>query len=1251
MYRVLCGDEVLHDPRSDDRILTDLRMGQSLNESGWCTFTMAPGHPAAGTVRERDAARPVEVYDGDDLIFSGFVNELGLRFQLTREVSCKGELAYLGDSAVRPYSEGGAPSDDAGFFAWLIDNHNRRVEPAKRFSMGRNEARKISAGGSTRSLSSISTTADQLQSQLLDAIGGYVFVRHTKGKRYIDYLAECADANAQIIDFGENLLDFAKTDSVKDMATAIVPTGKDDLTLAGISDLSFEKGGLRFEKQGDRIVCVEASEQYGIIEAGWSDTGIEDANELLARATVALMGMASPKVTIEIRAVDKALYSDATPLRLGQLVRVRSLPHSFDSYMLVAAIEPDLNDPAQTIYTLGTTFDTLTGETNKRIRQLNAQMDKQADKVTSIGKAAKNAADQAVTAQTLAEAAGKLAGDALTDAATAQSKADSAQTQADAANTAAGNAQAKADKASQSAIAAQEAADKAQADVDKVEESVSGLETSVGNAQAAAEQAAQAAATADEKAVQAQASADAAAQQAIAANTAAGEAKSAADDAKSDAAEAQSTADNATTLANEASTTANAAKLDAQKANEDIEALGEDLESLSNTMTLDYARKTDLTEATASLQTQISQNAAGIELHASQIATVDETANNAAETAAAAQKAASDAQTQADQATEDAAAAQKVADDAASAAGAAQAEADAAKAAAATAQSAADKAKADLEAAEADLATVTSRVDSTEADIAAAQKAVTDAQAAADKAQADATSAASAASTAQTKANEAASAASAAQSKADEAAGKADDAQALAEQAGTAAQAAQAKADKAAEDAAAAQSAADKAAEDAATAQGRADAAANAASAAQSAADAADVKAAQAAADLATAEQNLADVTSRVDATEEEVEAAKADVEAAQKAADDANAAAEAAQSTADTAKADAATAASDAATAKEAADKAQADAKAAQEAADKAQGDVDSLSVTVTEYDARITENARQIELRATKAEVTETLGGYYTKEETDSAISVEAGKITTAVSNTYATKTALSATDEKAADAQTAADAAQDAADAVAADLDENYSTTVEMNAAISVESGSIKSHVESTYATKTSLSETDEKVANAQAAIEEAEGNLSDVIGGVQGELDSAKEDIVGIQNSNAEVYEIVYQNQSKISELVQVSSGFEMNFQTITDSITQINDQYVTDRDEQYKYIRFIDGEIWIGKLPEEGEDDLQLVMRNDRISFLLNNVEIAYFSDDALYVTNVTVTGKLTVGRWEWSERSNGNLGLRWVGGE
>ena len=193
--------------------------------------------------------------------------------------------------------------------------------------------------------------------------------------------------------------------------------------------------------------------------------------------------------------------------------------------------------------------------------------------------------------------------------------------------------------------------------------------------------------------------------------------------------------------------------------------------------------------------------------------------------------------------------------------------------------------------------------------------------------------------------------------------------------------------------------------------------------------------------------------------------------------------------------------------------------------------------------------------------------------------------------------------------------------------------------------------KTAYNSAIAAGASASEALNAASAAQESADTTASNLNGIIGGVQDELDTVKGDIEGIKDESNAVYEIVYQNRSKIAELVQTSSGFEMSFETITDSIKQINDQYVSFKDEQYKYIRFEDGKIYLGKKPEEGEEDLQLVISNDRISFLINNVEVAYFSDDALYVTNVTVTGKLTVGRWEWSERSNGNLGLRWVGGE
>ena len=300
---------------------------------------------------------------------------------------------------------------------------------------------------------------------------------------------------------------------------------------------------------------------------------------------------------------------------------------------------------------------------------------------------------------------------------------------------------------------------------------------------------------ADEAQAQADAAAKAAAEakaEAAAASASVELAQTSAQTATQKAEEAKSTADTAKADAEDAKTTAMAAKLDAEQAKQDILSLGENLETVTTTMQADYARKTDLAEAEASLQSQISQNAAQITSTVSRMERIDETANNAKEQADSAQAAAEAAQATATQATADATAAQNAADTAAQAATNAQNQADAAQNAADAAQEAARiadakaaQAETDLESAKQNLANVTSRVDATEEEIEAAQVAVVTAQAAADKAKADAATAQATADTAkrdaeaaQTAANDAKTSADNAQAAADEAQKAADDAQA-----------------------------------------------------------------------------------------------------------------------------------------------------------------------------------------------------------------------------------------------------------------------------------------------------------------------------------------------------------------------------------------------------------------------------------------------------------------------------------------
>ena len=164
----------------------------------------------------------------------------------------------------------------------------------------------------------------------------------------------------------------------------------------------------------------------------------------------------------------------------------------------------------------------------------------------------------------------------------------------------------------------------------------------------------------------------------------------------------------------------------------------------------------------------------------------------------------------------------------------------------------------------------------------------------------------------------------------------------------------------------------------------------------------------------------------------------------------------------------------------------------------------------------------------------------------------------------------------------------------------------------------------------------------------SLSDVNNSLTDVTNGLQSDINSTNKNLQDIQNNQNEVYEIVSQNKSQISSLTQRAEGFTMDFKTVDETVKQINNQFVTERDERYKYIKFIDGEIWLGKEVPIGEDDFKLVIKNDRISFLQNKVEVAYMSNNKLYVTDIHVTNSLQLGRFIFSARSNGNVGIRWI---
>lgn len=122
--------------------------------------------------------------------------------------------------------------------------------------------------------------------------------------------------------------------------------------------------------------------------------------------------------------------------------------------------------------------------------------------------------------------------------------------------------------------------------------------------------------------------------------------------------------------------------------------------------------------------------------------------------------------------------------------------------------------------------------------------------------------------------------------------------------------------------------------------------------------------------------------------------------------------------------------------------------------------------------------------------------------------------------------------------------------------------------------------------------------------------------------------------------------INKNRDAIATLT--ARDFKVQFTTLTNQLTQLNDDYTSYKKKVDNWMRFdADGNLVLGATREEGQDAYELKLTKSRISFMLNDVEVAYISNNELYITDSTVVQNLKIGRFVWEVRGNGNLGLIW----
>lgn len=160
--------------------------------------------------------------------------------------------------------------------------------------------------------------------------------------------------------------------------------------------------------------------------------------------------------------------------------------------------------------------------------------------------------------------------------------------------------------------------------------------------------------------------------------------------------------------------------------------------------------------------------------------------------------------------------------------------------------------------------------------------------------------------------------------------------------------------------------------------------------------------------------------------------------------------------------------------------------------------------------------------------------------------------------------------------------------------------------------------------------------EEVAGVSEQIFQTEQNL-------QASIESSAENIT---LAVAENFYLKDETESLISsvqtELNLTKDALNLEFTTFQTDLEALATGTDAEFEEIKKYIRFIDGKILLG----EAGNELELQIANDKISFIQEGAEVAYFTDRKLFVTDGEYTNSLRLGSFAFMPRANGNLSFK-----
>lgn len=337
-------ETVIHYPTADPDAPHLLKMDRQMKAGQVSNFNFTIPYMNPGYNQINDMLTTVKaiILETGEIVFEGRIilspEQMTSSGEFYKVVTCESELAYLNDTKVRVWD---VSESTEAFITRVINNHNAHTSVDKQFEVGN-----IEYTNTITCKTNYENSGNCIIDKVVNIVGeGYLNIRKEDGIRYLDYIPFLPGSSGDI-NLGENMKDMIVGKDFTNIASKVIPLGKDNLTIESVNN------GL------DYLVNPDV-EGYGL-EQTLEFKDITDPTELMQKAQAKLPDMAKPLYKLEVTALDlQKIGLNIRSFYEGTDVKVNNPVMNFSDTFPIIEKDEDMLSPQNSKIILDNRFEAM----------------------------------------------------------------------------------------------------------------------------------------------------------------------------------------------------------------------------------------------------------------------------------------------------------------------------------------------------------------------------------------------------------------------------------------------------------------------------------------------------------------------------------------------------------------------------------------------------------------------------------------------------------------------------------------------------------------------------------------------------------------------------------------------------------------------------------------------------------------------------------------------------------------------------